>query len=111
MLMANVDSVFDLTVDRGHDISDLEADATDLDQIFLLKSVAGNVHFRAMSVSHNSPDLFFWLFLEHRINLIVNIILIKDPICAILVKQSSYYLVLHFLVHVFFSLFKVLCRQ
>ena len=108
--MANINSVFDLTVDRRHDISDLEADATDLNQIFLLKSVARNVHFRAMSVSYNSPDLLFRLFLKHCINLIVNIVLIEDPICAILVKQSSYYLVFHLLVHVFFRLFKVLRR-
>ena len=90
MIEGTVDSVFDLTIDRTHDVSDLEADSAHLDQIFLLKAVAGHFHLGAAVIAHNSPYFFFRFLLQHLVNVLVNELLMEYPVGTILVNQPRY---------------------
>lgn len=84
--MANFYAVLNLAVDRGHDVTYLETDTANLDEVFLLQTVAGHFHFRAAIVSDHSPDLFFWLLFEHLVNVLVDVGLVEDPVSAVLLQ-------------------------
>lgn len=85
-LVANVYAVLNLSVDRGHDITDLETDPANLDEVFLLQAVAWHFHVRAAIVTHHSPDLLLWLLFEYLVNVLVDVGLVEDPVGAVLLQ-------------------------
>ena len=111
ILMTQVNTILNVSVDRRHDVPDLEADASHLYQVFLLQSITGHFHVRTAVVSHDSPDFLLRLLLEHLINRLIDIALMEDPISSTLVHQASNDLVSLFCIHLLLKVLKVIITQ
>ena len=78
-----------LLITWGDNFSDLEPDSAHLDQISSFQLVAVHVKFGLIGLLHHLPNLLLRLNLEHLIVLVVNELLLINPIGALPVQSSQ----------------------
>lgn len=71
-------------VNRGHDISDFEADAAHFDQVIFVKAEAGRFcHLLAEVFFDYAPDLLFGFLFEYLVDLAVDVGFVVDPVLVV----------------------------
>lgn len=102
-----------LKVGRRHNIPDFKPDSAYFDQISSLELVAREIHLWLPCLFDNLPYLLFWLFLKNLLCVLINQMLMKNPIRILSQQAPGYAVVLTILTQNFgiFLLKIVLFKQ
>ena len=106
MSRSEVIVMLNLCVLGRHHLSDFETYSANLNQISLLQSLAGHIHLWTLLLTNYLPYFLFWFLLQHIVQVLVNRVLMVDPITSILVVRPGNDLISQKLVHLLLLLFK-----
>lgn len=91
--------VLDVLIDRRHNIPNLKPDSSNFNQVSFLYPVTRNIHLGTFLFSHNPPDLLLRLLLQNTVQILVNMVLMVNPILAIIIKSARYNRIDSFFLH------------